>query len=222
MVNIFRISIKPAGPAAALIANGAIHDYRSIAAFLKNYQTIIAVDGGLWHCEAMKIKPDYLIGDLDSVSKELIDKFPDVSIHRFAIDKNETDLFLAIQFAFQQLGLERIGIFGGLEKRTDHALANLHLMRSYPRKVFLETENELLFAIDEINEIDCYPGQTLSLIPLGVPAEGVTTHGLKWEIKNKILDNNFMSISNLCLSSLVKVEIKKGDLICCLSKAQPV
>lgn len=202
---------------AALIANGALHNYSFFKTQIESYHMIIAVDGGAAHCHKMELTPDFLIGDLDSIPPELTEKFSEKRIKRFASEKDETDLELAIQFTFQQ-GIERIGIFGALEKRTDHALYNLHLLQRFPRKVFFETEYETIFALDGANEVHCTPGQTISLIPLGPSPHGVTTKGLKWELSHATLDKNFMSISNVCQTSLIQVEIENGDLICCLSK----
>lgn len=199
----------------ALIANGSIHNYSQIVSLIQDYDRWIAVDGGLIHCHKMHIRPTLLIGDFDSIPLELLQQYGHCPIYSFPEEKNETDMELAVRAANLH-SVQKIGIFGAMEKRTDHALANLHLMRRFPDKVVIETEKETLLVVQGKKQLDCHPGQVVSLIPIGDVASGVTTHGLKWELKNAALDKNFMSVSNICLGSNFTVSVREGDLICCL------
>ena len=199
----------------ALVANGAIHDYDFIASLIRNYDKCIAVDGGLIHCQAMNLIPDLILGDLDSISPELLMLYPNVPLEIFPVDKDHTDMELAINTANAST-LLKIGIFGAMEKRTDHTLANLHLIRRFPEKIVIETERESIFSITGKNLLDTYPGQVISLIPIGSSPTGVTTKGLKWELQEATIDKNFISLSNVCLGVQVEISIEYGDLICCL------
>lgn len=202
----------------ALVANGAIHDLKLIKAEIVKYEYVVAVDGGLKYCERMDLKPDLIIGDFDSASFDLLGKYPQVPVRRYLTEKDESDLELAVQAVFRA-DVEKLTIFGGLEKRTDHALSNLHLIRRYPKKIFLETEEELVFAIDGDTRFTTKKGQRISFLPMGGPVLGVQSKGLRWELNNDEFTKNFMSLSNLCLSDTVQVNIKQGDLICCLQKS---
>ena len=200
----------------ALVANGAVHDYDLIAPLIRKYEKCVAVDGGLVHCHNMRIHPDLIIGDFDSIPVNLLHVYPDVPKEKFPIDKTESDLELAV-WAVDTSSMQKIGFFGALEKRTDHTLSNLHLMCRFPDKIIIETESENIFAIAHSKEIACHPGQMISFIPLG-EAKGVTSQGLKWELQRASVNKNFMSLSNVCLSSRVKITVETGDLICCLAK----
>lgn len=201
----------------AFVANGAIHDHQLIGTVIRqNYHKVVAIDGGLSHCEKMGIRPDLIIGDMDSVSPVLLQRFKNIPLKCYPVDKDETDLELAIS-EFLTRDVNKVTIFGALEKRTDHSLYNLYLMSRYPGKLWMQTEREQIFAIDKTSTIPCKIGQTVSLIPLGEAAIGVTTHGLKWELKNATIDKSFMSISNICIQEPVTISIDKGTLICCLS-----
>ena len=200
---------------AALVGNGAIHDYSLIASLIRDYNHCIAVDGGLAHCQAMNILPDLIIGDFDSISPELLKNYAKVPTQIFPKDKDQTDMELAIA-AVQGFNVEKIALFGALENRTDHALSNLYLMCRFPNHIIIETERETLFSIEGHRHVNCYPGQCISLIPIGSSAEGVTTHGLKWELKNATLNKNFFSLSNVCLHSFFEISIRQGNLLCCL------
>jgi thiamine pyrophosphokinase len=199
----------------ALIANGAIHDHDVIASLIQSYDRCIAVDGGLIHCKEMHLVTDLIIGDFDSISQELLQFFLHVPTQTFPTEKDETDMELAVRAA-NAPSVKKIGIFGALEKRTDHALGNLHLMRRYPEKIVIETERELLRSISGHHRFDSYPGQVISLIPIGNSPQDVTTKGLKWELNHATLNQDFISLSNICLGSSFEISIGEGDLICCI------
>ena len=127
------------------------------------------------------------------------------------------DLELALQSLYTP-EVDKITIFGGLEKRFDHSLANLHLIRRYPEKVFLENETEILFAFAGSIEIPCREGQTISFIPIGDAPKGITTEGFKWELRDATFSKYFFSLSNICLKDKVKTRVSSGDLICSLQK----
>ncbi len=201
----------------ALISNGEIRDHQTTTSLVKSHQLVYAVDGGFSHCQKMGIVPDMVIGDFDSIDPDVLKNFPEDKILRFPQEKDETDLELAILEALKT-NPERITVFGALEKKTDHLLGNLFLLLRHPGKIYLENEEEILFGIVAKTQLPCETGQTLSLIPLGEKAEGVTTKGLKWELNEATLDSGFMSISNICLQTPAIVDLSKGSLICSITK----
>jgi len=202
---------------AALVANGTISDFEKIGSRVRSFPYVVAVDGGICNCQQMGVTPNIIIGDLDSAPPELLQHYSDVPQKLFPADKDKTDLELAIEEAASQ-GMERIVIFGALERRMDHSVYNLHLLRRHPGLLSIESEYETLFVIDHTMEVPCQQGQTISLIPLGGPVQGVTTKGLKWELNNATFNRDFMSISNICLSNSFLVEVQSGDILCCLCK----
>jgi thiamine pyrophosphokinase len=202
----------------ALVANGHIHEHLQIAKLIADYACVVAVDGGVNHCHKMGVTPDMIIGDFDSSSPEVLKDYENVVKRTFPCDKNETDLELALQSIYTPQ-VEKITLFGALENRTDHALSNLHLIRRYPGKVFIETEKELIFSITGEHKISCQKGQTISFIHLGRPPSGINSHGLRWELRDATFSKYFFSISNICLTNPVKISIADGDLLCILQKA---
>ena len=201
----------------AVVANGAIEDYTQIAPFLEGYDQYIAVDGGLDHCVALGLTPSLLFGDMDSVTFEARKKFSHLKEVKFNREKDETDLELALNFLMKK-DPKSITVFAGLGNRVDHSLFNLILLTRYPGKLFLETEEEILGAIDQTLEIETYKGQLFSLIPINGPVMGITTDGLKWQLKNKQLDKSFVGVSNEATGSSIYITVKEGDLIFSIHK----
>lgn len=201
----------------AFLANGAIEDCQIIAPYVKMHECIVCVDGGLIYCQKMNIQPDLIVGDFDSIPSHVLNDYTHVPFLTFPQEKNETDLELAVQSVYHP-DVDKITVFGALGKRLDHTLSNLHLMQRYPRKVFFETENELIFSFNGTLEIACFPGQTISFMHMD-KVEGVTSEGLQWDMYKATFTKYFFSLSNICLADRVKITIESGDLICCLQKS---
>jgi thiamine pyrophosphokinase len=151
------------------------------------------------------------VGDGDSAQPP--ENLPKILYPR---DKDKTDLELAIELC-SACSPEKMAVFGALGRRTDHALYNLSLLTRYPGALCFQSEGETLFAIEGRTRLDSPVGSTLSLIPLHNPAEGVTTHGLKWELCDARLDAQFMSVSNEVLASPVEIVVSHGLLLCCIT-----
>lgn len=206
----------PISPSIALVANGEIKSYDKTKSLLTKFKKIVAVDGGLDHCDRMDIVPHLIVGDFDSVSEDALKKYAQVPILKYPRDKNKSDLELAIQEMLRQ-GADSIALFGVLGKRIDHLLYTLYLLARYPSKLIIESEEETIICLQNHHQIPSFPGQTISLIPLS-EVSGVTTKNLQWELHMDTLDKKFMSLSNICLGHSFTVDIKSGNLLCCVQK----
>ena len=84
-----------------IFANGHLPDLEKARAIIRADDTIIAADGGTRHVLALGLRPDLIIGDLDSITEDERRKMESdgVKIAQYSRDKNETDLELAIQHA---------------------------------------------------------------------------------------------------------------------------
>ena len=59
---------------------------------------MIAADKGFEHARALGLKVDVVVGDFDSVSSEQVENIdPGVTLERHDVDKDESDLALAIR-----------------------------------------------------------------------------------------------------------------------------
>ncbi|MCB1112871.1 MAG: thiamine diphosphokinase [Chlamydiales bacterium] len=201
-----------------LVANGVIDDYPLTRQIITRQKAhLIAVDGGLRHLDAMELNPDMIIGDLDSLSPELLDAYEGITIKSYPTDKDETDLELAVEEAID-LGAENILLLGALGGRCDHHLATLYLMARHPELINCETEQEEIFIITQNSILEVERGQRISLLPLGSPVSRVKTSGLKWELDGCELNSDFLSVSNVCVADSVNIFLEEGTLLCTLEK----
>lgn len=82
---------------------------------------IIAADGGWQYCKQEGIVPDLLLGDFDSLAV-----VPDFAhIHRVPVEKDDSDMMLAIKDGLSH-GQKEFHLYGGMGGvRSDHTLANI-------------------------------------------------------------------------------------------------
>ena len=185
---------------------------------LRDCDTLVCVDGGLRHLDALELQPEMIIGDMDSISKERFKQLESsVEFIRFASEKNETDLELALAWACKQRFDEvlLLGLSGG---RVDHSLANLHLMAAvaWPFKLSAWVDGQHLHLLQGESSIDLakLTGATLSLIPLGGDADGITTLGLKYPLDKESLKlGSPRGISNIVELTDAAVQLESGQLL---------
>jgi thiamine pyrophosphokinase len=194
------------------IANGDLGQLEWAKEIASHFDAVVAVDGGLNHCERLHIQPNLIIGDLDSITPQQLSRYSNVELITAPWEKDQTDLELALQ-AIDPASRDEVALLGGLGLRTDHLLGNLTLLTRYPGKVRMLGPSETLWVINQREEIDVLVGQELSLIPMNGPASGITTRGLKWELTHATLDKWFIGISNVCLKERISIEVESGDLL---------
>lgn len=210
---------------AILFINGEVGSYQFIDELLKKNSFLVAVDGGLQHVIALGLLPHLLIGDLDSVSPGQVDSLVSnkVEIQRYPVEKNETDLELAL-LEVARRGYKEIFLVGALGGRMDQTLANLFLLQMLELaalKVVAVGETQEIFIIRDQSHITGEPGDTLSLLPLSGNAEGVTTGGLHYPLSNETLyPDRSRGISNEMLESTASVSVSNGILLCIHSWTQ--
>lgn len=209
-----------------LFANGDLPNPEGFKNRLLEEDYLIAVDGGLGYLIDLGLAPGLIIGDLDSANPEDVERFQSqgVEVRRFPVDKNETDLELALEAALE-MEPAAIWIVGALGKRLDQTLGSIFLL-SQPRlagvDVRLVDGTREVFLIRESARITGKPGQLLSLIPLNGPAEGVRTDGLKYPLKSETLfPYKTRGISNVFTGSSATVSLDRGTLVCIHQIDQP-
>jgi len=194
----------------AIIADG--EEVRSFKDIINNVDVIIAADGGANLCRSINITPDYIIGDLDSVSADNLNYFSNSQIVKI-IDQNTTDMQKAIKLALsiQPMKIKIISAFG---KRTDHTLANLLIFQNYDNKIPIEIYDNsgvMKFITKGENILLLKPGQIISLFSFS-RIEGLTMEGFEFPVHNKNFENNFIGISNKAVQSECKINFTKGKL----------
>jgi len=202
-----------------IFANGELPEPYRAHACIQPDDFILAADGGAKHCWALGLTPHLAIGDFDSLSTIELEKLEGagVTLKRFPPDKDETDLELALLEAARR-GAEAITIFGALGGRLDMTLANLQLL-THPalEKIHAEVRSGLQTAWllrPPGGPVRGQVGDTMSLLPLGGAAEGITTHGLRYPLKGETLTvGPARGVSNVLTQPEAYVDLQAGLLL---------
>ena len=204
---------------ACIITGGTLS-----SSFLSNhlkehdYSFVIVVDGALELTHCLHIMPDYIVGDFDTVSEEVLNFYEEDVILRHPPEKDQTDTELAVETALS-LGCEEIDFLGATGTRLDHSLANIFLLQRLLKQnvhgVIWNEYNKLYLKKSSF----CLKkreakGIFFSLLPLTETVEQVTLMGVKYPVNDrKFYREDTLGISNEIVEEEAIIEFSKGIFI---------
>lgn len=203
-----------------IISDGAPVD----PAFLKKkiretlHRLVICCDGGVRHLEKLRIKPDVIIGDMDSIRSVRLDGYAKqgVRIIPYPPDKDFTDTELALDYAMR-LHPKQIFMCCATGGRLDHALANVFLLRKGRQKgvrIILMDEYCDVFLVDKEIRFVHDQGKTVSILPLSSRVSGVTLSGFLYPLQNGHLNmGDSRGLSNVITRTHAGIRVSKGNLL---------
>lgn len=192
-----------------VVADGLFPSVPYLLNILQEAQTIIACDGAVQSLLNHGFEPDAIVGDMDSISKELYDKYTD----RIFTDKDfeYNDLTKAINYA-KENGQTEVLILGATGLREDHTLGNISLLMDYMHlfeRVEMASDYGLFTPIDQTTTFPCQPRQQISFFSM--KAGGlVTTHKLRYPLKDKDLTAWWQGSLNEGLEDEFSLELSPG------------
>jgi thiamine pyrophosphokinase len=199
--------------AALIIANGQVPSASVVQPLLASVRAVICADGGANAARELAIRPDVIVGDLDSVLPATLSHFDGVPVH-LDRDLEMTDLEKAILWALAK-GYDDLVVVGALGKRLDHTAGNLAVFPKFHRRArirFVDDQGELSY-IDREVRFAAAPGDVVSLVPI-VRCEGVTTEGLRHALDGEVLAlGTREGTSNVATASEVRVRVESGHLL---------
>lgn len=182
------------------------------------YDFVIAADGGYIALKAIGHQPDLLLGDFDSLGG--LDQVPaGIDIDRYAVEKDDTDMGLALQRAWS-MGYRDFAIYGGGGGRVDHLIANIQTMCKYSRlggnlrlidseyDIFVLTNGRLTLPLRQKHCL-------VSVFCHGAKAEGVTLRGLMYPLDCHTLTCDYpLGVSNQIVdeSSPAVITVESGTV----------
>ncbi|MGL5757170.1 MAG: thiamine diphosphokinase [Paraclostridium sp.] len=211
---------------ACILLNGKVKDSEFVKKTIddNNYEYIICADGGAKHLYDLKIAPDYILGDLDSLEKPIIDyyKKKGVKFKKFPQRKNETDTQLCVHLA-KDLGVSQIHLIGALGGRIDHTIANINLMyyiKELGISSIIKNSDEEIYIIENGKiSINGKKGSTISILPIKGNVNGVTLEKLEYPLDNANINfGNPIGLSNIMKEDSFNVKVDKGSLIIIVNK----
>ena len=204
---------------ALLLANGDLYQPDVLRSRIRSkaFDMVIGVDGGSHYAGTLGVTLDAIIGDLDSLSDTEQQDGINTNYISYPREKDETDLELALLYAWEQ-GAAHIAMVGVMGGRMDMTISNILLMVHADLsecRVEVWHGGQTGWVIRPPGgDISGLPGDTVSLIPLGGSASGITTDGLKYPLKDATLTSGIArGISNLLERTSAHVELSEGLLL---------
>jgi thiamine pyrophosphokinase len=209
---------------AVVIANGVPPDQATLQRWLTAGARLVCADGGARAALALGLKPDVVIGDLDSLDEAQQAQLKALGCRLVVYPqaKDWTDLELALKLCVQE-GATEIVILGALGGRLDQELANillllLHDLEDTPTRI-VDERQEMFVARHQVAIVG-QAGDIVSLIPLGGDATGIVTEGLLYPLRDEpLLSGPARGVSNVMTGEAARVTLKSGALLVVHSQA---
>ena len=189
-----------------VIVSGGMLEEEFALPILQSEETefVIGVDKGLEFLYKHGIKPDYIVGDFDSVSPELVSYYREevnVPIREFNPVKDASDTEIALRLC---LGLNRkqIWILGGTGNRIDHLWANVQCLQialaAGADARIIDSHNQIRLIDKEVTlkKSEAF-GPYFSLFPLELPVDELSIRGAKYPLQKHFLKPS----DSLCVSN---------------------
>ncbi len=189
-----------------LVASGSIRDLDLLKSYYNKVDYCIAVDGGMNYCKNAGIVPDLVIGDLDSIDREVLSYIEDLNIEifKYPVEKNATDLEIAADYLLEK-NFNKIYLAGVVGSRWDHSLANILLLNKLKDRnadgIIVNNKNTMCLVDDymEIRDSKNY----ISLVPSSDEGIEVSLEGFKYPLDRFSVDYG----STRCVSNELDGEV---------------
>jgi len=194
-----------------ILANGNFPVHSIPLGFLHNAEQIICCDGATQNLLNAGLKPDFIIGDLDSISEEIKKQFASILLYR--ADQETNDLTKAVQFCLENNRTE-ITILGATGKREDHTLGNLALLTDYAEKTNVQmlTDKGVFNPLLETNTLESYQGEQISIFSLNSKTS-FTFHNLLYPVENRKLSSWWQGTLNEAKTDCFTISFDKGKVL---------
>lgn len=203
---------------ATIIAHGSLADDSVLLKECEAADVIICADGGAEYAKGLNIKPDYLLGDFDSISRDTYEHFVSLGtcIEVYPAEKDYTDTEICINKALS-LECDQICIVAGVGNRLDHSLGNiglLHYILQNNANGYIAGAEAYVYLCNNEFIINGERGDTVSIIPFVGNATGVTLKGFKYPLIDAFIEfGRPIGVSNELACSEGKIEIANGELL---------
>ncbi|MDR2468154.1 MAG: thiamine diphosphokinase [Spirochaetaceae bacterium] len=171
---------------------------------------IVAADSGLHAAEAAGIRPDWIVGDMDSLEDEaVLAAYPAGRVLRYSADKDWTDTELAVDMLFDK-GCDEVILVGGGGGRLAHIIGLYALFERERRPVRWRTAREDVFLACNSVEFDAAPGTVISVFPMGESPWKAASINLKWPLDAVKWRRGFFGLSNAATDHKVRIDVLAG------------
>jgi len=196
-----------------ILADGLFPSSERVQNLLKEAKNIVCCDGAAQKLLNFGIEPDYIIGDLDSLSEEFKQLFAQKIVQNPEQETN--DLTKAVEFCISK-NWKQIAILGATGLREDHTLGNISLLCDYKKRldeVVMISDFGIFTPILKTTSFKSFPGQQISIFSLD-PETKLTFNGLKYPVTNQSFTSWWQGTLNATLGDSFEIVLHgKGNVI---------
>ena len=181
---------------------------------------VIAADSGYDHAVALGVRVDQVVGDLDSISAAGLERIggDGTPVDRYPTDKDHTDTEIALGAAIAH-GATHITVVSCVGQRLDHSFAALCALAA-PTLAHINVTawwggaHVTVLRGPGARTVPGRVGETVSLLPVDGPAEGVTATGVQYALHDDVLHATASrGVSNVYTESVLHVSLRRGALL---------
>ena len=171
-----------------------------------NVDLWIAIDGGLSLLNEFKIKPEILIGDMDSVNTMSLTK--DIKIKKLNPIKDETDFSVGLKYVNKKYNNPEIIVVGFVsDNRYEHFYSNLNMLKT--NMTFLDSNTVIKLLAPGSHKIRS--SKKYFSIFAKDDITGLTYIGAKYPLDNYNLEkSNMLGISNEIVDETLYINFNSG------------
>lgn len=185
---------------------------------------LVAADGGAQHAASWRLRPDLIVGDMDSVDPDLLARFEaeGTRVVRYPREKLETDGGLAVDAALDW-GADVVVLVGSAGGRLDFAMTNAALLlrvlaRGRAVRAIEKTGRMWGVVGSDPIEVAVPRGTVVSFVPLNDRVEGLRIQGVRWPLPRSsdpaagatVTRDAPYTVSNEALGGIVRVSVSSG------------
>ena len=194
-----------------ILANGLFPSHPAPLAALRSAERVVCCDGAADRLVEAGFEPAWIVGDLDSVSSGVRDRFRErlVAVREQA----SNDLSKAFHFC-RSRGWRDLVILGATGLREDHTLGNLSLLADFAREasVRMLTDAGWFTPLLSSAALPACAGQQISLFALD-PRTAVSAEGLKYPLDRLRLERWWTASLNEASGEVIRLDFTGGPLL---------
>lgn len=208
---------------AVIVCGGTPPSKELLFEEMKNCDYLLAADSGANCLLSYDVKPDYLIGDFDSVEKSTLNYFTNkgTPIEEYPREKDLTDSQIALQRCFD-INAREIVFLGCTGTRVDHLFGNLGLLKQCcikGIKATIRDDHNKIFMLNKSSSIYGEKGEVFSLQAFGENVENLFIEGGKYVLEDYTLSiGDSRTISNEFVNQEVVIKFKNGIILVCITR----
>ncbi len=197
-----------------IFLNAKVEDKKNVVAAAKFCRArkgaVLCADGGLKQALKLKIIPDLVIGDMDSLPRPLPQLRFKKPVFVCDFDENSSDFEKTLFWALER-GFNTAFVCGVLGGELDHALVNIAMMERFGLKMRMVMlgRGGGVFLPEGLYEFALNKGERFSLLALEQAT--VSLHGARYGLKEEILSSPGRGLGNTA-EGPVSVRVRQGKV----------